>query len=454
LDAADPLAPAPPAGRACYPLAGCLAAVVLAVALNCGLVFDPASQTKWSTSPDSVSITRQALEADTARVLSWWHGPWVEGEMYYRPLSSMLMWAEARLWGYHFLPYTLVSLTLHALNSALVVLLLYSVCPGPRWQRALIGLAGALCFNLGHHPAGPFWIYARVAWGTMIWWPVQTDFASLLCSLLSLLLLDRTLVSWQVSRGAAPARPDPRLLSGALAAFLAALLFKETPLVLIGIVPFLCLYRWRPWVKVTACYAALGLLLLALRAVFVPAASNPEWLGAYTFYKLLSWVHLLSAELLANGEIWEFVAVAGGLALVFGLRRLKVPALYVVLACLAWPFLIAAWLAADHNPMLATIPREMLIQLRYIGVLGGFLAALLTAGSEPALVFIIGLFAVAAANVNRVGPHYWYYPAAMWGLVDAAVLNAAINLARNWLARARQQQLVEATTATPASSES
>lgn len=441
-----------PPQRLLWPLLGFVLSLVLGVALNCSLAFDRTQQQKWADSPDSKSITEHALAADTAKVLSWWHGPWVEGEMYYRPLSSMLMWAEARLWGFHFFPYTLVSLALHAVSSGLVCLLLYSLCPGPRWQRALCGAVGALCFNLGHHPAGPYWIYARVAWGTMIWWPVQTDFGSLLFALLSLLLLDRYLLDWQRALKRAEAqvgcagdeddsparcssRPHQRGLVLALLSFFVALLFKETPLVLIGLVPFLCLYRWLPWVKVTGSYAAIGGVLFILRALFVPQASNPEWLGGYTFYKLLSYVHLLSAELLANGETWEFAAIATMVGLILGLRRLRVPPHYVVLACLIWPFLAAWALSGDHNPALATIPRELLIQLRYVGIFGGFAAALITAGSEPALVFIIGLFAVGVANVNRVGPHYWYYPAAMWGLVDGAVLSAVLNLGRRWLAR-------------------
>lgn len=436
------------------PMAGVIITIVLAVMLNKGLVFDPYAQQKWSTSPDSVAITRSALAADTSTILSWWHGPWLENEMFYRPMSSMLMWAEARLWGYNFLPYTIVSLVLHSLNSALVFLLLYSLCPGPRWQRGVSALAGALCFNLGHHPEGPFWVYARVAWGTMIWWPVQTDFGSLLFALLSLLLLDRYLRCWQSTRRAwaakvacgededdSPETCRPRLqnttLALALVSFFIAMLFKETPLVLIAIVPFMCLYRWLPWVKVTGSYAAIGVIMFVLRSLFVPQASNPEWLGLYSFYKLLSYVHYLSAQLLANREIWEFVAISTLIGLVFLLRRFKVPVLYIVLAAIVWPFVIAGLLGADHNPTLVTIPREMLIQLRFIGVFSGFLIALVTAGSEPALIFVIGLFAAAVANINRVGPHYWYYPAAMWGLVDGAVLNAALNLGRNWIARRR-----------------
>ena len=204
---------------------------------------------------------------------------------------------------------------------------------------------------------------------------------------------------------------------------------------LIGIVPFMCLYRWVPWIKVTGSYAAIGTVLAILRTLFVPQASNPEWLGVYTFYKILSFVHLLTAELLANWEVWEVVAMATLLGLIYLLRRLRVPTLYAVLACVVWPFLSAALLGADHNPALATIPREMLIQLRLLAVYSGFLIALITAGREPALIFIIGLFAVAMANVNRVGPHYWYYTAMMWGLVDGAVLNATINLLREWRRR-------------------
>jgi hypothetical protein len=459
------------------PIAGVVVSIVLAVMLNKGLVFDQYAQQKWSTSPDSVAITKAALAASSHDIVSWWHGPWLENEMFYRPLSSMLMWAEARLWGYNFFPYTIVSLTLHALSSALVFLLLYSMCPGPRWQRALSGLVGTLMFNLGHHPSGPYWVRARVAWGTMIWWPVQTDFGSLVFALLSLVLLDRYLIQWQrVRQHAAPVdgwhgrssgraaaantagRPTvppaaavecdlddsaesclPRLtnkyLMLALVSFLIALLFKETPLVLIGIVPFMCLYRWVPWIKVTGSYAAIAAVLVILRGLFVPQASNPEWLGAYTFYKLLSFVHLLTAELLANWEVWEVVAMATLIGLFFLLRRLRVPTLYTIIACVVWPFIIAALLTADHNPALVTIPREFLIQLRLLAVYSGFLIALVTAGSEPALVFVIGLFAVGVANVNRVGPHYWYYTAMMWGLVDGAVLNAGINLLRGWRRR-------------------
>ena len=120
------------------------------------------------------------------------------------------------------------------------------------------------------------------------------------------------------------------------------------------------------------------------------------------------------------------------IGLVLVLRRLRVPVRYMVLGCLVWPLLIATLLSASHNPAIATIPRELLIQLRYVGVLTGFAVALATAGSEPALVFIVGLFAVGAANINRIGPHYWYYPAAMWGLVDGAALSAVLNLARRW----------------------
>jgi hypothetical protein len=216
---------------------------------------------------------------------------------------------------------------------------------------------------------------------------------------------------------------------------LIALLFKETPLVLIGIVPFMCLYRWVPWIKVTGSYAAIAAVLVILRGLFVPQASNPEWLGAYTFYKLLSFVHLLTAELLANWEVWEVVAMATLIGLFFLLRRLRVPTLYTIIACVVWPFIIAALLTADHNPALVTIPLEFQIQLRLLAVDSGCLIAIVTAGGEPALVFVIGHFAVGVANVNRVGPHYWYYTAMMWGLVDGAVLNAGINLLRGWRRR-------------------
>jgi hypothetical protein len=398
-------------------------AAVVALGLNAELIFDSAVQAHYADSPDSADITRRALQADGATIAAWWWGPWVQQEMYYRPLSSLLMWAQARLWGWNFQPYCILSWLIHTGNSLLVVLLLYSLCPGPRWQRALCGLLGALLFNLGHHPDGAYWSRARVAWGMMPWWPVQTDLCSAFWSLTSLLALDRFLVLER--RGEGSLR---RWLALAYGAFIVALLFKETPLLLIMVVPFLVSYRRRPWLALEAGFLGIGVVFYALRAIFVPEASGLEWQGTYTFYKFLNYTHLLTAELLYNGEIWEWVAIITLFPLLLGLRRLKVPARYLVVAALVWPLVIAG--VVTGNPALATIPREMTILLRFAGVYAGFALALITARREPALVLIIALLATAVPNVNRIGPHYWYWPVMMWGLVNGAVLNAALNYSR------------------------
>lgn len=442
---------------------GMLLSALLALGANYELIFDPAAREKWADSPDSVAITKEGLAADAGKVASWWYGPWIEGEMYYRPLSSMLMWLEARLFGWNFLPYNLISWVVQAGIAALVFLLLFRVCPGPDWQRAVSGLVAVACFIGGHHPPGPdgLWIRARVTWGVMPWWPVQTDLCSLFMSLLSLILLDRWLVAGGRRQVAASTdsegaeRPGGgvavrRLPTAALLCFLAAILFKETPLTLILMVPLFGVYRGRPWLRYTLAYAGLGLLLLIVRAIAVPEASNPEWLGPITFYKYLLFVHLQTANLLVAGEIWHWVTVVTLIPLVLLLRRTKLDPLYIVLICLAWPLICAGVVAG--NPMLATVGRELGLLGRLLLVYAGFALALLTWPRQPALLFVTCLFVVAFPNINRIGPHYWYWPVVFWGLADGAVLNATLSVLRDWRqSRVRTAASVPEPAATPTS---
>jgi hypothetical protein len=179
-------------------------------------------------------------------------------------------------------------------------------------------------------------------------------------------------------------------------------------------------------------YAVPGVLFLGLRGVMLPEASNPEWMGGQTFFKLLNWIHWLSSTLLQGGEIWEYVTVGTLLPLVYVLWRKRLSVVYLVLACLVWPLVIGG--ALTGNPAIATIPREMLILLRVAGVLVGLTLVLRTWRTEPAILFLVGLLIIAAGQVNRIGPHYWYWPAAFWGLLDGAALNAAVNHLRRWRA--------------------
>lgn len=419
------------------PLAGLAISIILALVLSSGLIFQQWAQSHWQDNPDSVAIATAGQRADASTVLRWWAGPWIQETAFYRPLSSMLMWAEVKLWGFNFFPYTLVSWGMHALNTALLLLLLYSLLPGPSWQRVLSGVVGALLFNLGKHPSGPDWIEARVAWGVMIYWPVQTDLGALGGSLASLLCLDRYLLARQ--RGST----SPRLFVAALTLFLVGLLFKETALALLVLAPLVALYRNIPWLRTAVGYWAIGLGFMAIRTLVLPEASSPEWMGAYSFYKLLNWVHLLTAELLHAGEIWEYVAVVTLVPAAILLWRRGISIVYIVLACLVWPLVVGGLLTG--NPAIATIPREITILLRMGAVYGGFALALLTAGSEPLLIFVIGLFVIGVAHINRIGPHYWYWPVALWGMADGAALNAAINVWRKWREKKAPAEQGEAT---------
>lgn len=422
--------------------------VAFGLALSGELIFQEWAQERWKTNPDSVIIATAGQRADFWTALHWWGGPWIGGPGFYRPLSSMLMWLEAKLWGFHFFPYTLVSWLMHALNSGLLCLLLYSVCPGPRWQRALVGTIGALMFNLGKHPSGPDWIEARVAWGVMIYWPAQTDLGSLGGSLASLICLDRYLCvsrtrlclapppadvlspAGQEKKEAAPAQPH-RWLIAALGCFLAALLFKETALALVVLAPLLAVHRNAAWRRIALYYGLVGVAFLVVRALALPVASNPQWLGLYTFYKWLSWTHLLTAQLLQAGEIWEYVTIVTLIPAVLICFRHGVRFSYILLGCLLWPFVVGGLLTG--NPAIATIPRELTILVRFAGVYGGFALALLTVNREPLLLFVSGLCVIAVAHINRIGPHYWYWPVAFWGLCNGAAANAVLNVGRAYI---------------------
>jgi len=74
----------------------------------------------------------------------------------------------------------------------------------------------------------------------------------------------------------------------------------------------------------------------------------------------------------------------------------------------------------------------MTILVRFAGVYGGLSLALLSGRREPLLPLIAGLIAVGAGSIEHFGPHYWYWPVALWGLIDGAALNAVANQVRAW----------------------
>lgn len=414
-----------------FALIGVVISIALGMALTGELVFERTEQVRFQDNPDSLASVEACAPASLGTMLSWWARPWLpEKYLFYRPLYTALMWAEAKLWGYNFFPYTVVSWVLQGLNSGLIFLLVFSLCGGPRWQRLVAGLGGALMLSLGHDAAGAWGPAVRVAWAIMPFWPAQTDIASLTCGLLSLVCLDRHLVREQRRQGDPELPRDQRLFVAACAAFLGALQFKETALAVLAIAVGLALYRRVNWRQTALWFGVMAAAFLTARALVLPDASNPQWLGWRTLSLWTQYSHLLTGELLTQREIWEFVTIVTLVPLVILLWRKRVSITYIILACLVWPFLWAGVLTG--NPALATIKREMTILARFAGVYGGLALALLYARREPLLPLIVGLVVLAAANVERFGPHYWYWTVALWALIDGVALNAVANRIREW----------------------
>ncbi len=123
----------------------------------------------------------------------------------YRPLTTLWFWIDAHLWGPDTLPYHIENLLLHAINGFLIFTLLR------RWMgNSTAALAGCAVFLL--HPVQ----VQSVAWITQ-----RSSLASTACLLAALLFL--TNGPQRIARG--------QWILGILAAC-AALLFRETPIVL------------------------------------------------------------------------------------------------------------------------------------------------------------------------------------------------------------------------------
>ncbi|MFO8079531.1 MAG: hypothetical protein R6V07_04405 [Armatimonadota bacterium] len=155
--------------------------------------------------PDmNVIVERLEEDHSAAAVLSWFTGPWVQSDDYYRPLVSVLHWADFMLWGDDGWGF--------GLTNALIIAATF---PALTW----------LCAEgFGYPWAGPVAAAALTRFepaADMIHWPAwRTD---ALCGLFLLLATAAALVWLREGRR--------RSLFVALAMLLLALLSKETALV-------------------------------------------------------------------------------------------------------------------------------------------------------------------------------------------------------------------------------
>ncbi|MFO7946819.1 MAG: hypothetical protein R6V19_08385 [Armatimonadota bacterium] len=388
-----------------------VALAVISLATTAGLVFNSTVQAKWSVNADSQAIARNAMEADWSDIGSWWTRPWIQHEMYYRPLASMLFFLQGQVFGMNFQGYCIVSWIANTINVLLLCLLGASLARGSDRVRIGVGVLAGLLFLWAKHPGGVDWSIARVTWGVMPWWPVQTDIFSLMFSLLSLLLLDRYLQSRR--RG---------LLVVALASFVAALLFKEMALAVPLMVPALVWYRSRKDVlRLSAAYLGIGVIFYVVRSLAAPAASGLEYAGNFTFLQYAFYVANRLTSLLMAGELVPVVTSAGIIAIVIVALWRRLEWIWTGLIMLLW--LLGSAQLVGGNFALITI----LDTWARIGTMllfwGGLVVLALSKDRGVSLPLLVCVLVVFIPVVNRVGPHYWYWPLAIYALLNASLLN-------------------------------
>jgi hypothetical protein len=408
---------------------GLVLAVFISLAATCYPVFSPFYQHLYSTNPDAMEIVPEAEKATWHDALGWWTGPWIETSMpYYRPLTSMMFWAEYHLFGRDFEKYCVISWLAHACGSAVLFLLVLSLLrERPLRVGVALGLLAVLLFNTRRNLVAPGWQAYPIAWGEMPYWAAQTDIFSLLFSLLSLLVLDR----WCQE-------PTRRRLAGAVALFAVALLFKEMAVATALLAPIWVWYRspppasgggpgggYRrriPW-EVLGLYLGLGVVFLLVRWWFVPGAWGPKPPVPMKFgVKVLFYLNYELFYFYGTGTLWPIPTALGLVALVWALRRYRQSLIWLLPGALIWTLLTCQVFAGNFAQF--TIPKQA-------GALGlsllfwGGLVVFLRSRSRLSWTLAAMVAVVHLPIMHLFGPHYQYWPASFWSLLSVSLVLSA-----------------------------
>ncbi len=392
-------------------------AVIISLLATYYPVFDRDIQHLYATTnPDIRDIVGYAEKATAADIPRWWTSTWIqENSYYYRPLASMLIFAEYQLWGRDFQNYCLVSWLVHGLITILLFSFVYRLTADQGWRRAsAVALLAVIVFNLRRGPEGPGWIPARVVFGEMPYWPAQTDIFSLLFALGSLLMLDIYTCSERT-----------RWLAGAVGLYAAALLFKEMALALVFAAPLLVWYRRRrpPWL-VGAAFAGLGVAFLVVRHIALPVAWNPRFRGlSQLLLKIVWYLNEPLFKFIGGGGYWVIPAAVTiiGIAYLIGRRRLDATstAVWTITGSLL-AALLSAQLVGGNFGRLIVVEELAGLGLTILFVGGAIVA--FAARSRLAWMLAGLVVAVHLPILHVSGPHYLYWPAAFWGVLNAVLL--------------------------------
>ncbi len=156
-----------------------IAALVVLAAIEL-VLYSSALSGHWIDSGRDMRDILPELRTATVRtVAGWLTGPWV-GHMlfdYYRPVSSIAMLAEYRLFGESAANWQLVSLCLHVGSSVMLVLLIRGLFNSP----------------LGALAGGAVWAFRDRMALAIEWTPAQTDMFAAFFAIFSLLCLHKAM---------------------------------------------------------------------------------------------------------------------------------------------------------------------------------------------------------------------------------------------------------------------
>jgi len=379
--------------------------------------YAPAVGGDWLRSGNDMRYFLDELQgADAERVWGWVTGPWIGRELfrYYRPVTSLAVFAQYRLFGEWSAPWQGLSLLLHAASTVILAELCSRIV-----HSRIAGLAAALV-----------WAYRDRMALAIEWTPAQTDFLAVFFSLAALLTLKLYL---DQSRW-------PWLLPSGLCALL-AMGSKEVALILPGPAALLALDAFRQHRlsgrKAAAIIAGAALLagaflswrVHALQGLgFLPGQAGEHSSGGASSRQLLPGFirFLLPDSLDGSTTVPPLASVLAALTfyLVWRLRRTG--------SRRWWPAALAGFLAvtaAAGHPMVWIVPvtyPELASGIAWTGLLALALQrrrwdALLALGFG--LVLWLPTYHVVynrAGNVFYLPHVYW---ALLWAAISAAVLD-------------------------------
>lgn len=134
----------------------------------------------WHKSPKGLDIEipqEKAAHITWPELWSYWTGGQIEGNGYYRPLTSWLYVGEYRLFGTDDAAWSNLNILLHLGVAVALLWFVALIRPGPLLAR--LGTGALACLFFG----GPGFADREVHFWTIGWWPAQPENISLLCTL-------------------------------------------------------------------------------------------------------------------------------------------------------------------------------------------------------------------------------------------------------------------------------